>query len=68
MTKKDYELIAGALWRSDRALQLKDKDKVKRAARTEMMRLIATDLCATLANDNPKFDRSRFLKACGIED
>ena len=28
---------------------------------------IATDIANYFANDNPRFDRTRFLEACGFE-
>jgi len=65
MTKKDYELIAQSIWRSG---YMKDKNKVRQEAKEAMRRLIANDLCGSLANENPRFDRTRFLEACGIEE
>lgn len=65
MTKKDYELIAGALWRSHRAKSLIG-NKVKRLAALQGIELVAIDLAATFANENYKFDRNKFLIACGI--
>jgi hypothetical protein len=54
MTKKDYELIAGAV--SDYLTQgVVNKDG------------IAHILADYLKTDNPKFDRKKFLTACGVE-
>lgn len=66
MTRKDYELIAGALWRSNRAKSLIG-NKVQRTAALQGIELVAIDLAATLANDNLRFDREKFLTACGID-
>lgn len=66
MRKKDYELIAGAVYRT-RMVATLDKDKVRRYAKGEALALLATDLTATLAHDNPKFDGQKFLTACGIK-
>lgn len=62
MTRKDYELIAAAL-RDTRDLTdwaephgLAELNGVARAAQTLADRLHST---------NPRFDRARFLKACG---
>jgi len=63
MTKKDYELIAGALWRSG---AIQDKNKVKQQAREDMRRLIFCDLCGTLQAENPRFNISLFSEACGF--
>jgi hypothetical protein len=61
MTRKDYKLIAQAL--SDQimgacSLGLVDKSRY----------LFFQDICGTLANrlgeENPRFDRSKFLEAC----
>ncbi len=63
MTKKDYELIAQSIWRSG---YIKDKNKVRQQAKEEMRRLIAYDLASSLSNENPRFDRSEFYEACGV--
>ena len=63
MTKKDYIVIAAAIWRSG---YIKDKNAVRQQARESMRRLIINDLIGTLKKDNPKFDAQRFIKACGL--
>ncbi len=65
MTKKDYELIASAIWRSG---FIKDKNKVEQKARESMRRLITYDLASSLANENPRFDKTKFYKACSINE
>lgn len=52
MTRKDYILIAAALARL--------ADSADKAS-------CAQALTYALANDNPRFDRERFLKACGVQ-
>ena len=64
MTKKDYELIAGAL---------KDVHNRVKIGTVESSYDTLSDVIATLASelehDNPRFDRDRFLTACGtIQD
>jgi len=60
MTRKDYELIAAAireevnLWRDGSESQ-------------HMVGKTAKAISTALAKDNPRFDRDRFLRACGIE-
>lgn len=58
MTRRDYELIAGAV-REARADQKCTPDDPR-----------GIDIAATLARDlggqNPRFDRVRFLGACGF--
>lgn len=45
-----------------------EKNAQKRTAALKGIKLVATDLAATLANDNPEFDKARFMKACGFDD
>lgn len=52
MTRKDYVLIASAF----------------RVLRQEARRNDAAyELCNKLQQDNPRFDRKKFLDACGVE-
>ena len=62
MTRKDYELIAAAIHRTGMASRIG-----KRKSAEQAIRLAAIDLAANLEHDNPRFDRNRFLKACGVE-
>ena len=57
MTRKDYVLIATAL---DAARCASNDDDVQ-----EGVTLAARYLCIDLAATYPRFDRDRFLKACG---
>lgn len=63
MTKKYYEMIAGALWRSKPLAILNPKIDAVRQSVYDMCVHNIADVCAA---DNPKFDRARFLKACGV--
>ena len=54
LTKKDYELIAGVLKLADAECW------------TDHIELIAEEMADSLEQDNPKFDRNKFLTACGI--
>jgi hypothetical protein len=63
MTKKDYVLIAESIWRSG---YIKDKNKVRQEAKEDIRRLIAIDLASNLQQENPKFDRKKFMDACNI--
>ena len=54
MTKKDYIIIARAIKFS---CDIKVNDTAKR---------IAEGLVYELTQDNPRFDRERFLTACGV--
>lgn len=64
MTKKDYELIAGAVHRTQ-TVTMMDKNSVRKQAKREALHLLTTDLAATLAHENPKFAQDKFLTACG---
>lgn len=67
MTKKDYELIAGSVRRSLQVAEMLEHNQVKRQAKVNALRLVANDLAGSLYGDNPKFDRVKFLTACGVE-
>ena len=58
MTKKDYELIASSL-----------KTTLENAQGIEDItyREIVNGLSYALGTENPLFDRTKFLEACGIE-
>ncbi len=58
MTRKDYILIAAAIKAS---AQRNDLDIWQVATSSA-----ARELCEALASDYPRFDRERFLKACGV--
>ncbi len=68
MTKKDYIVIAGAIHRSGMATGITEKNKIKLYAGEAMRRLIVIDLASSLRADNPKFDRVRFMEACGVTE
>lgn len=52
MTRKDYELIAQAI--------------ANVWCDSEAQMAIAESLASELEQENPRFDRSRFLSACGV--
>jgi hypothetical protein len=52
MTRKDYVMIAEVFARS---------------AGDDLAKLIALNLADKLAEDNPRFDKARFLTACGVK-
>lgn len=66
MTRKDYELIARAIatLRSiyPDGAPVNDHDKGFEHGTKQAAQYIAT----ALATDNNRFDRERFLKACGV--
>lgn len=61
MTRKDYELIAAAVRESVTARGAPPDAYVAVA-------YLAHVLAASLRADNPRFDKARFLKACGVAE
>lgn len=52
MTRKDYIMIAEVFARS---------------AGDDLAKFLALNLADKLAEDNPRFDKARFLTACGVK-
>ena len=66
MTKKDYILIAAALKRS--ALPLAPEWTLEAVLRYQQGNKAAIyQVAEALATDNTRFDRGRFLAACGVQ-
>lgn len=59
MTKKDYELIASVLKHKQVFYILK--------MGSYYYDQLCKDFADTLASKNPRFDKDKFLKACGVE-
>jgi hypothetical protein len=59
MTRKDYVLIADTLANLMSDFNNGGEDFVS-------LSLVAQELADTLEADNPRFDRERFLTACGV--
>lgn len=57
MSKKDYELIASVIY----SLYLGHEDWRRSGEQ------VASRFADMLSEKNPKFNRSKFLQACGIE-
>jgi hypothetical protein len=65
MTKKDYELIAFIL-KVDRLVVNKEVDPLDLIA--QQHEFYSEGFADRLQADNPKFDRRRFLAACGVSE
>lgn len=63
MTRKDYVLIAQAL--KAHAPEVSAYTQYADGFNTAHAK-IAAKLADSLARDNPRFDRARFLEACGV--
>jgi hypothetical protein len=62
MTKKDYELIAKAIYGSlIQSGKLEWQDQY-----ADQFRMTARHISTALERDNPRFDKDRFMKACGV--
>lgn len=62
--RRHYEMIASSIGRTRMAVNIGPKARMTGPA---AVRLAAIDLAATFAADNSRFDRDRFLRACGID-
>lgn len=61
MTRKDYQLIADSLKGALPPVQF-EGDEYRR----DGIEAVALGLAERLQEENPRFDRDRFLKACGL--
>ena len=64
MTRKDYVAIAAAIRQQAYS---PNADINTRNAAEGTREHIADDIADAMARDNPRFDRARFLKACGVQ-
>lgn len=62
MTKKDYQLIAGRI-----KILKSDYDKRQQPDKSDAMVDFAYLLSLKLERENERFDRERFLVACGVK-
>ncbi len=65
MTRRDYVLLAASIAQAKQATEI-ERNAAKRTAGVKAISLTAIGLASALANDNPAFDRTRFLTACGL--
>ena len=63
MTRKHYELIARAIRDSRPHAYGEGHERVESA----QFDRTAVEVAIALSWENPRFDRERFLKACGVE-
>lgn len=60
MTRKDYVLIALSV------RSVVDWPDVNLYKASYALNSVVNELCSHLQNDNPRFDKSKFRKACGL--
>jgi hypothetical protein len=65
MIKKDYELIAKAI--KGTHVYIDEREGGNLADLHDGASLAAELMADALQRDNPRFDRAKFLKACGVE-
>lgn len=63
MTRKDYVIIADSIKGSINYEQSFNNNQ----AAVSALRFLALTLSSSLEEDNPRFDRDRFLDACGVK-
>jgi hypothetical protein len=61
MTSKEYNAITTAIWRS---CFIKDKNRVRQAAKEQTAKSIAIGVAAELKQYNPDIDVDKFVKDC----
>ena len=66
MTRKDYEAIAAALMAAKADIFGKEPRESHRDM-ADGANLAAEHIADVMARENPRFDRGRFLKACGVQ-
>ncbi len=66
MTRKDYVLIANCI-KDVYEYQKENDGKGSRALKQGAIRVVAEGLATDFGQENPRFDRGRFLTACGVE-
>lgn len=69
MTRRDFELIANALKAAKPTAHPEGTEAAEIATLAENVawRNVALSFADHLSATNPRFDRERFLRACGVE-
>lgn len=68
MTRKDFELIAEALCVARQQFRTEAGSSTDLARCEHAITMVAWKLVGSLGTTNPRFDRDRFLHACGVEN
>lgn len=66
MTRNDFELIARAISRTRDELDIRWPGATGTALSGATLDALAENIANTLAGTNSRFDRPRFLDACGV--
>lgn len=65
MTRKDYEIIAGAIKRNTQDHEGLDNEGYDDFTYLDFHRFV-DDLAEELAKDNPRFNKENFIQACTV--
>lgn len=65
MTRKDYVVLAGVIQDTYAQFNTPGQPDYNSVAGWGVA-TVALNICDVLAADNPRFDRERFLTACGV--
>lgn len=60
MKKKDYEMVASNFYRQIEICKERGYD-------ISQIEMLAYELCNDFEKENPKFQRVKFMEACGVE-
>jgi len=65
MTRKDYVMLAGII-KDCNLIPTLNKNKEEGLIQADILFTVASQLAYKLEQDNPRFDRNKFLTACGL--
>jgi len=63
MTRKDYVMLAGII-KDCNLIPTLNNNKALASIQADMLFTVASQLAYKLEQDNPRFDRNKFLTAC----
>jgi len=66
MTRKDYVMLAGII-KDCNLIPTLNKNKEEGLIQADILFTVASQLAYKLEQDNPRFDRTKFLTACGVK-
>lgn len=65
MTRKDYVMLAGII-KDCNLIPTLNKNKEEGLIQADILFTVASQLAYKLVQDNPRFDRNKFMTACGL--
>ncbi len=66
MTRKDYVMLAGII-KDCNLIPTLNKNKEEGLIQADILFTVASQLAYKSEQDNPRFDRTKFLTACGVK-